>query len=135
MGNIVNLSEAATIAVHSIVMIARSKSPLNVPSLVQNTSSSKHHVSKVLQRLVKAGFITSNRGPYGGFVLSVNPEEVTLLDIYESIEGKIKIPECPAYHDVCPFEHCIIDHVTQNMTTVFQDYLKSKTLASYLEEK
>jgi len=134
MGNIVNLSEAATIALHSIVMIARSDSPLNVPALVENTSSSKHHVSKVLQRLVKVGFITSNRGPYGGFVLNIDPEEVTLLDIYEAIEGKINIPHCPAYHDVCPFGNCIIDNVTQNMTKVFHDYLNSKTLSTYIDE-
>jgi len=133
MGNIVNLSEAATIAVHSIVMIAKSNVPMNVPSLIKNTSSSKHHVSKVLQRLVKADFIASTRGPYGGFILNIDPEEITLLDVYEAIEGKISISTCPAHHEICPFENCVLGHVTQDMTSVFHNFLSTKKVSDYLK--
>ena len=67
MSRIVCLSEAGSIAIHSMVLIARSKEIMNVINIAKATEASKHHVAKVLQRLVKEGYLTSNRGPKGGF--------------------------------------------------------------------
>ncbi|MEA3446246.1 MAG: Rrf2 family transcriptional regulator [Bacteroidota bacterium] len=132
MGNIVHLTEAASIGLHSIVIIARSRSQVNVHTIAEQTGSSKHHVAKVLQRLSKFGHIRSSRGPNGGFVLNRKPEEITLLHIYEAIEGKLKIPKCPANHEVCPFGKCLLNDVSQQMTNQFRTYLESKTVDSYL---
>ena len=90
-----NLSEAASIAIHSVVFIAKNDGLINVIKISEKFGFSKHHVAKVLQRLNKVGIVGSNRGPSGGFYLLMNPENVSLLDIYEAIEGKIPEPECP----------------------------------------
>ena len=44
---------------------------------------SENHLSKVLQRLTRAGFILSIRGPQGGFRLRDGWAETAFLDIYE----------------------------------------------------
>lgn len=69
MSKIVTLSEAASIALHSMVLIAKSETKLNVNQISEAIDSSKHHVAKVMQRLAKEDFVASNRGPSGGFVL------------------------------------------------------------------
>ncbi len=132
MSRLFSLSEASSIALHGLVLIARSKDGLNVVDIAVKIDSSRHHVAKVLQRLVKAGFLTSHRGPGGGFHLKMSPEDIDLLDIYETIEGKIVITECPLDKPVCPFDKCIINNITGKMTSDFKDYLKSQNLKMFL---
>ncbi|OHB60175.1 MAG: hypothetical protein A2Y12_13405 [Planctomycetes bacterium GWF2_42_9] len=42
---------------------------------------------KILQYLVRAGILNSKRGPRGGFTMGKPAEEVTLLDIFEAVDG------------------------------------------------
>ena len=86
MSKIVSLSEAASIALHGIILIAREKKGMNVVRIAESTSTSKHHVAKIMQRLVKSGYLVSHRGPRGGFELKKKPEKITFLEIYETIE-------------------------------------------------
>ncbi|MFP4470919.1 MAG: RrF2 family transcriptional regulator [Bacteroidota bacterium] len=132
MSKIFSLSEAGSIAIHSMVLIAKSENKLNVIKIAERTGSSKHHVAKVLQRLVKDDFLTSNRGPHGGFKLKRSAEEINLLEIYESIEGRIEITECPMDNMICPFDKCILGDVIGKMTQNFKDYLQSQKLSDYL---
>ncbi|MDX9697892.1 MAG: Rrf2 family transcriptional regulator [Bacteroidales bacterium] len=132
MSKIVSLSEAASIALHGLILIAREGESLNVIKIAERTSTSKHHVAKVMQRLVKAGFLYSQRGPSGGFALKKKPEEINFLDIYETIEGNIEISACPMEKPICPFGKCIMNNVTNKMTIEFQNYLREQTIDHYI---
>ncbi|MFP4041136.1 MAG: RrF2 family transcriptional regulator [Bacteroidales bacterium] len=132
MSKIVSLSEAASIALHGIILVAREKDGMNVVKIAERTHTSRHHVAKIMQRLVKAGYLISHRGPNGGFELKQNPENINFLDIYESIEGEIEINTCPMDKPVCPFNKCILNNVTSKMANEFKEYLKSQTIDQYL---
>jgi Rrf2 family protein len=132
MSKIFSLSEAGSIAIHSMVLIAQSENHLNVVKISERTGASKHHVAKVLQRLAKDGFLDSTRGPHGGFKLQRPPEQVSLLEIYEAIEGKIIVSECPMENPICPFEKCLMSNIITTMTQQFKEYMEQQTLAHYL---
>lgn len=132
MAKIFALTEASSIALHSMVIIARNKDVLNVVKISEIIGSSKHHVAKVLQRLVKEGLLDSTRGPFGGFNLRKKPQEITLLEVYESIEGRIEISTCPVDKAICPFKKCIIDNIGNQMTIDFRNYLQNQTLDMYI---
>lgn len=133
MSRILSLSEAASIAIHGMILVARSDKLVNVNQIAELTSSSRHHVAKVFQRLVKEGFVNSNRGPSGGFSLKRAPGEITFLEIYEAIEGKIVITRCPLDKPVCPFDKCIFKNVMKDLTLEFRNYMEQQTLDQYLE--
>jgi Rrf2 family protein len=133
MAKIVSYSEAASIGMHGMVLVARAGDVINVQKIADVTGSSRHHVAKVMQRLVKEGFLISNRGPSGGFKLNVEPAEITLLQIYEAIEGQVKVISCPHEKQVCPFEKCILGTVVFKMTQTFRDHLSSNSLADLME--
>jgi len=136
MAKVLNITEAVTIALHSMIIIAnKAGEQINVNVISDAISSSKFHVAKILQKLVKEGYLGSSRGPSGGFYLRINPKDLTLLEIYESIEGKISVQKCPIDHDVCPFETCVFDDLTLKMTRDFVDFLKSRTLEDYQKQK
>jgi Rrf2 family protein len=132
MSKIFSLSEAGSIAIHSMVLIAQSENHLNVVKISERTGASKHHVAKVLQRLAKDGFLDSNRGPHGGFKLKKAPEQISLLEIYEAIEGKIIVSKCPMENPICPFDKCLMSNIITTMTQQFKDYMAEKTLAHYV---
>ena len=133
MSKIFSLSEAGSIAIHGIVLIAQANDQkLNVNMISERTGSSKHHVAKVLQRLVKDDFLLSNRGPHGGFKLKRPPGEINLLDVYESIEGKIEITKCPMENPICPFEKCLMSNIIKEMTVGFKDYMRKQILSDYI---
>lgn len=132
MPKIVTLSDAASIGIHSIVLIAKSKTYINVQNIAKITNDSKHHVAKVMHILVRNGFVTSVRGPKGGFKLNKPPEEISLLDVYESIEGTLEETHCPSGKEACPFTACLLQNITSKMTMQFRDYLKDITLDKVL---
>ena len=132
MSRILSLSEAASIAIHGMILVARSDKLVNVNQIAELTTSSRHHVAKVFQRLGKESFINSSRGPSGGFSLKMAPADISFLDIYEAIEGKIEITKCPLDKPICPFDKCIFNNVINDLTLEFRNYLEEQTLDKYL---
>jgi len=134
MAHVIQFSEAAFIALHGMVLVAQAKDGelVNVVQISDRLDSSKHHVAKVMQRMVKDGYLNSHRGPSGGFSLKVPAGDIRLLDLYESIEGKIDIHDCPLDHPVCKFDKCIFNNVTKKMTEEFVEYMKKETLADFV---
>ena len=133
MAKVVSLSEAVSIALHSMILIGRSNGEsVNADKLAEATGSSRHHVAKVMQRLAKDGFVGSYRGPKGGFYLLRNPKKIFLLEIYEAIEGKRVPVTCPMEKPICAFDKCFMNNLTYDLTMQFIQYMKSHSLANFI---
>jgi Rrf2 family protein len=61
----------------------------------------REFLSKVLQRLVKVGFLRSHRGSSGGFQLALPAAQVSLLDVVEAIEGPTHLNQCLISEHAC----------------------------------
>jgi Rrf2 family protein len=134
VSGIIKMSEMLSIALHSMVFITSfSKDIVSVKDIAEKTGFSENHLSKVLQRMVKADLLKSVRGPKGGFLLAKKPEKITLLNIYEIIEGPINIEECPFGRAACPFNSCIFENVVSDLNERFLNYLKEHTLKDFEE--
>lgn len=131
LSSFVSISEASTIAMHSLALIARSKEKLNANKLAQKTRFSKNHLAKVLHLLVKHNYLTSLRGPSGGFELGKAPEEINLLEVFELIEGKLSNFQCATSCDDCYFEACIFGNHPHRFSGEFREYLKGKNINDF----
>ncbi|MFO7981934.1 MAG: Rrf2 family transcriptional regulator [Desulfuromonadales bacterium] len=58
-------------------------------------------LTKILQPLIKAGVVGSQRGVGGGFYLLKDPSEVSLLDILEAEEGPLALNHCLEHDKKC----------------------------------
>jgi len=132
MNKVFALSDAVLIGLHSVVMIASNKEQLNADLIASRLNASRHHVAKVLQRLVKGGLLTSHRGPSGGFSLSKKPQDISLYDIYVCIEGEIEETPCLMDIPVCPHHKCLMGKFGSKVTQDFIKYLKENTVKDYL---
>ncbi|WP_066627807.1 RrF2 family transcriptional regulator [Labilibacter marinus] len=132
MSKIITLSEAASIALHGMVLIAKTEQKLNVNQISEMIDSSRHHVAKVFQRLAKENFVASNRGPSGGFVMKKDPKDISLLELYEVIEGPVEVQGCPGSKERCPFNKCLMGDLAAALACEFRDFLNRQTLADYV---
>ena len=48
----------------------------------------------VLKRLNRTGYVRSVRGAHGGYVLAVAPEQFSLADLIEAVEGPVHLVRC-----------------------------------------
>jgi Rrf2 family protein len=55
---------------------------------------SSHFLSKVLQQLVRARLIRSQRGSGGGYALAAPAGTVSLLDVVQAMEGPVRLNQC-----------------------------------------
>jgi Rrf2 family protein len=96
MANILRISEAASLAIHALVLVAERETnePVNASKIAQWLSASEAHLAKIFQWLAKGGLVTSQRGPKGGFKLAKDPAQISLLDIIVAIDGPFPTSTC-----------------------------------------
>ena len=60
-------------------------------------------LAKIISQLSVAGLLHTSRGARGGVSLARDPEEISLLDVVEAIDGPILLNECVADSSGCTF--------------------------------
>lgn len=134
MQKVLNISEAYSLALHALSLLAsRDGRPLTTHQIASTLEVSEAHLSKVLQRLAKAGFLNSSRGPGGGFTLRKPAEKITLLDIYAYIEGPLNGEDCLFDTRICGGESCVFGGLLQDMSRRFKEYLENTNLSDIQE--
>ena len=83
---------AVRVMVHLITLSEQNRALL--PDLAVATDAPESFLSKVLQSLVHAQFISSRRGKFGGFAILRRGREATLLQVVEAIDGPICLNVC-----------------------------------------
>jgi len=126
------ITRATDYAVRVMVYLASlppdRKAPLG--ELAEATSVRDNFLSKILQRLVRNGLISSHRGTGGGFRLSVTPDNLTLLQVVEAIEGKIALNICLSEWQSCPLQsQCAVYPVWQKAQSALSQELAGVTIA------
>jgi Rrf2 family transcriptional regulator, nitric oxide-sensitive transcriptional repressor len=105
MSGLLHVSDAASLALHALATLAKDQDlSQTVKGIALTLGVSVAHLAKVMQRLEKAGLVKSRRGPQGGFVLNKSPQKITLKQIYEIMEGKIKPTHCLLGQPFCDGE-------------------------------
>lgn len=125
----VPISDAVSLALHSVAVIAAQDEPASVHDISSRLEVSENHLSKVLQQLAKNGLVTSTRGPRGGFTLARKSESLTLLNVYEAIEGPLKTSACLMRKKTCGKKACVFGDAMETMQEVFRNHLKSTRIA------
>ncbi len=60
----------------------------------ENQKVPEKFLAKIFQSLSRSGLIRSHRGVKGGFTLGKTPEEITIKEVVESIQGPYFISKC-----------------------------------------
>lgn len=109
MANPFHVSEAAALGLHAAAIMAGTQDRrLQTREIATRLNASEAHLAKVMLAMRRAGIIISVRGPAGGSVLARPPERITLRQIYEAIEGPLKVRRCMFSEPVCGRSRCAL---------------------------
>ena len=128
MARFVEMSEATALGLHAMVLIAKSEGLVSAETLAQTLHASRAHLAKVLTTLSEAGFLASRRGPSGGYQLAHPASSISLLRVYESLQGAIRLDSCLFDKQICDQVHCILGDLVERVRGEVFEYLASTTL-------
>jgi Rrf2 family transcriptional regulator, cysteine metabolism repressor len=66
---------------------------VQIKDIVARQNIPRNYLEQLLNLLQKSGLIRSVRGKQGGYELAFPPSKITLLDLIETLEGKIGLSE------------------------------------------
>ncbi len=93
-------------------------------------------LTKILQPLIKAGIVSSQRGVGGGFLLARGPEEITMLDVLQAEEGQLKLNHCLLDSESCARDiFCSAHDVWTEAQTEMARVLKRYTVADLVRQQ
>ena len=126
-------------AIHTLIMIAGAETPMTSDQIAESVGTNASYIRKITGLLKKQGIIDSRQG-ISGFTLLVEPEELSLLDIYQAIAETEEVHVFDLHQN--PNDECIVGrHIQPVLTDVFrgieekaEQELKNTTLADCMQK-
>jgi len=110
-----------------------------VKDVAERTEIPAHFLAKILQQLARKGFLKSSKGPTGGFSLRQPADEITLVQIVDSVDGLADYQRCISGLAECT-DHapCGMHDSWKALRSRILEYLEQTTIADLalaLEQK
>ena len=123
------VSQATAYALHAMMYMVRhiTQLPATTGTIAKAEGIPAGYLAKIFQRLVKARFVRSVRGRKRGYVFAKPPEEISLLELFEVIEGG------PLFED-CLLRHCECGGTPENCCIYAQWISATKKINKLLSE-
>lgn len=109
------LSRTVTYALHASILLVESdqRGPIPCSRLADTGKMPERFLLQVLRSLVTRGILESTRGVEGGYTLRRDPDELTLLEIIEAVDGPIQAS--------VPDRNGIPESLRETLTTIATD--------------
>jgi Rrf2 family protein len=108
--------------------------PTQIKDISRRQLISQRYLEQIFNKLLKGGILKSRRGPKGGYMLSRDPSEITVMDIIEVAQGPIVPVHCLSEGQLSEiddsiFTSCVTRQVWEQTQKLLVDYFRSVTIA------
>jgi Rrf2 family protein len=124
--------EYALLALLEMASRYAQKEPLKISEITAKQTIPDRYLEQILTNLRRNGIVQSQRGAKGGYLLSREPWQITLLEIVTSIEGDRSEKEASTSTTV---ERSLIYEVWQQAKTASQTILGHYTLQDLCQRR
>jgi Rrf2 family protein len=128
-------SQTAEYALRAVVWLAANTgAPQTNVQIAKATRVPRGYLSKIMQTLVRRELVRSQRGLGGGFALTRDPRQLSVLDVLEAVDPLRRISSCPLglpthAHKLCPL------HARLDAALAFvQEAFRKSTIADLLSD-
>ena len=132
------ITRASEYAILSLILLSSAKDPMDSDTLSRELSIPKSFLAKILQALAKSDILKSYKGAKGGFALHKAPQDINMLEVMSSVEGKAPaVFECAPSENNCPSDKadiCSIWPFLHKLQGKIDTFLGALTLADIIEE-
>ncbi len=104
------LSKETGYVVRLLVYLRDQENPVPVREVARILGIPQSFLAKLVQRAARRGWVVTRKGPGGGMLLGVEPSTLRLMEIVETLEGRVLeqcvlgLPECGG-ENPCPLHH------------------------------
>ena len=128
-----------SVAVHVLILISESPALINSDQMAESIGTNASYIRKILALLKKAEIVDGHRG-ISGYSLTVPPEQLTLLQVYQAVMEEPAIHLLDIHQNSS--DQCIVGrHIRSVLTGMFADIeqafarsLADKTLADCIAD-
>ena len=128
------IKRSAAYALHALMYMVRHNTqlPATTDTIAKAEGIPPNYLAKIFQQLVKARFIKAVKSKNRGYVFTKPPEEISLLELFEAVEGSPLFDDCFLRHCECggTKENCRIFSVWINSTKRVKEILEETTIAN-----
>lgn len=131
------LAKSTKNAIQLIIYLIRHSDSdyIRVKDIAINCNISFYILSKIAQRMIKAGILESYTGPNGGIKLGKNPSNIRLIDIVQTIEGKDVLNKCILSLENCGEENpCAVHNHWKEAKEVIMKMFEDKTVVELIDK-
>jgi Rrf2 family protein len=132
------LSQTAEYALRAILYLARVRSgePVSADSIAEALDAPRNYLAKTLNTLAKRGFLSSTRGPFGGFRLSLEPAALTVGELIRTFDEPRPRARCLLGGRRCDgLQPCAAHSRWEAVTAEMWSPLNGTTIADLLREE
>ena len=126
-------------ALRILTELAEHDDVVDANALSVATSVTIRFTLKILNKLVKNGFVSSYKGARGGYKLKLPKEEITLKSVIELIDGPIVIARCLETSEACSLNKdktsCSYHHIFNTISLDVAKKLEAITIADVINRK
>ena len=116
--------------------IQGSGEPVSLKDIAKRQQISLQYLEHLMTPLITAGMVRSVRGPKGGVLLAKLPEQITLSEIIQLLEGSIAPVDCVDNPKLCPrSELCVTRDIWDEVKKAMEGVLQTTTLQSLIERQ
>lgn len=127
------LSRTISYALQATLALAKNGTgePIPCSRLAKEGQMPERFLLQILRNLVNHGILRSTRGVDGGYTLVRNPEDVSLLELIEAIDGPIDslIPGAESMNEVSQYR---LQNALDSITTTAREQLQAIKLTHLL---
>lgn len=107
----------------------------SLKEIAERQEVSQKYLEHLFSSLQAAGLVRSARGPRGGYALARSPEEITVREIYEVLEGSEGFTPCASDPTICNrYDICVTHDLWHRMHQAALRVLDETTLADLVRE-
>jgi len=107
--------------------------PIPLAEIAKRQDLSAKYLEQLIILLKGAGLIRSVRGRRGGYMLARKPEEISVGEIVETLEGKLSVVDCVLEPELCYRAiECPTREIWVGMTEMLKKQLFSLNLGNIL---
>lgn len=103
--------------------------PVQASAITKRQGIPKRYLEQVLQALVRAGVLTGQRGPKGGYRLARDPESITIAEIVNIVRTIEVAPDPLTGAPASALGHRIVRPIWMDLQTELLERLGKTTLA------
>ncbi len=125
------LSTKGQYGVRAMFEIARGypDMPVTIREISERQDVSVAYLEQILNRLRKAGLIKSIKGPGGGYLLSRDPDGISIAAILNELEGPVAITSCLNPEEGCVrVDSCVTHLLWKALGEQVEAFLQTITL-------